>query len=216
MRKTPLVENEYYHIFNRGVDKRTVFLCEDDFQRFLKSMVEFNVIKPIGSIYENSFVKQSQQLGHSMSKLRKNRPLIEFIAYCLNPNHYHFIVRQTAERGIERFMKRIGNGYTKYFNERHKRSGVLFQGGFKSVHVESNEQLLHLSIYVNLNYKVHRLGHGMSKSSWEEYVGIPTVRLCNASLLKTQFGNMKEYEKTARETIGVIRERRDMEELLLE
>jgi len=135
------VEGEYYHVFNRGVDKRIIFPKEEDFQRFLISMKEFNDIKPIGSIYENSFRKK---------KNRKSKPLIEFIAYCLNPNHYHFLLKQV--------------------NEKYKRSGVLFQSKFKSVHVKSNEQLFYLSAYVNFNYLVHGLGHRMSKSSLWEYM----------------------------------------------
>ena len=80
MRKTPFVNKEYYHIFNRCVDKRKVFLSGDDFDRFLQSMDEFNSVTPIGSIYENSFNKK--QLGHSMSKLKKEKDkLVNFVCY---------------------------------------------------------------------------------------------------------------------------------------
>ncbi len=209
MRKTPLVEGEYYHVFNRGVDKRTIFSDESDFQRFLKSMKEFNVVKPIGSIYENSFRKSKNSKG-------SDKPLVEFIAYCLNPNHYHFILCPVIENGIEKFIHRLNMGYAKYFNEKYKRGGVLFQGPFRSVHVGSNEQLLYLSAYVNLNYLVHGLGHAVSKSSWEEYVGIPKVKFCNKSLVKEQLRDVKDYRKMALETVREIKERRDTEELLLE
>lgn len=209
MRKTALVEGEYYHVFNRGVDKRTIFSDESDFQRFLKSMKEFNVVKPIGSIYENSFRKSKN------SKV-SDQPLVEFIAYCLNPNHYHFILCPVVANGIEKLMHRLNMGYAKYFNEKYKRSGALFQGSFRSVHVGSNEQLIYLSAYVNLNYIVHRLGHSVSKSSWEEYTGMPKVQFCNKSLVKKQFRDVKDYQKMAMETVREIRERRDVEELLLE
>ena len=209
MRKTPLIEGEYYHVFNRGVDKRTIFSNESDFQRFLKSMKEFNVVKPIGSIYENSFRKSKNSKG-------SDKPLVKFIAYCLNPNHYHFILCPIVANGIEKFIHRLNMGYAKYFNEKYKRSGALFQGSFKSVHVESNEQFLYLSAYVNLNYLVHGLGHSVSKSSWEEYTGMPEVKFCNKSLVKEQLRDVKDYQKTALETVREIKRRRDMEGLLLE
>src|SRR3989344_8588607 len=95
MRKTQFAEGEYYHIYNRGVDKRSIFNNREDVERFLQCMREFNVIEPIGSLYENSF--KHNQLGGSASKLRDeeaNEPLVQFIAYCLNPNHYHFLLKQ--------------------------------------------------------------------------------------------------------------------------
>ncbi|MFH1473204.1 MAG: transposase [bacterium] len=209
MRKVPLVEGEYYHIFNRGTDKRLVFQQEGDFQRFLKSMKEFNIVKPIGSIYENSFRK---------NKNKKSDPLVEFLAYCLNPNHYHFILKQVSKDGIQKFMQRLGNGYTKYFNEKYKRSGVLFQGRFKSVHIESDEQLFYMNTYVNFNYLVHKLGHWMSKSSWNEYVGKISQddKLCNISMIKDRIGNIKKYQTLATETVEEISRKRGLEKINLE
>src|ERR1700686_1992234 len=134
-RKVNLVEGEYYHIYNRGVDKRNIFSDKSDLQRFLQSMKEFNTLDPIGSLYENSFIKKKElrgELGGSSSKL------VQFVAFCLNPNHYHFILTPLAEKGIEKFMQRLGTGYTMYFNEKNKRSGSLFQGKFKSKHINSN------------------------------------------------------------------------------
>lgn len=211
MRKVQLVEGEYYHIFNRGVDKRDVFLNQDDFQRFLTSMVEFNVLEPIGSIYENSFRKKTN-LRNKVSKSKKTEPLVEYIAYCLNKNHFHFILKQCAKKGIEKLMHRLGLGFTKYFNQKYKRSGSLFQGTFKSVHIESNEQLIYLSAYVNLNNRIHnkpKLGNLVSKSSWEEYVGNPKERLCKIDIITDQFYAINKYKRMAEETIEEIRNRRE-------
>ena len=159
MRKTNFVNGEFYHIYNRGVDKRNIFSDERDVKRFMQSLDEFNDIEPIGSIYENS---SHQALGRPTSKSVKRKKLVNFICYCLNPNHFHFILKQLVDNGISEFMKRLG-GYTKYFNEKEKRSGALFQGSFKSIHVNTNEYLLLLSAYVNLNDKVHR---GTSLGRW--------------------------------------------------
>jgi putative transposase len=224
MRKVLLVNDEYYHIFGRGVDKRTIFTDPNDYGRFLQGMEEFNTLDPIGSIYENSFRQKEPQLGHAVSKLfaKRERRLVEFICYCLNPNHYHFLLKQVAENGIEKFMHRLCMGFSKYFNIKHRRSGVLFQGPFKAVHVDTNEYLLHLSAYVNLNNRVHRLGHGVSKSSWNEYMKDKNSKgkygggFCEKEIILSQFKNIAEYKDFAEDALGVMLARKDMEYLLLE
>src|SRR3989344_6813463 len=121
MKNTTFVTGEFYHIYNRGVDKRNVFSDATDLDRFLKSTVEFNVVEPVGSLFELSFVKEN--------KKKSNKRLVDMVCYCLNPNHYHFILRQKIDGGISEYMKRLG-GYTKYFNIRYKRNGSLFQSVF--------------------------------------------------------------------------------------
>jgi len=189
MRKTKFVIGEYYHVYNRGTDKRNIFVDEKDFDRFWENLFDFNQKDPIGSVYEFSFKKKSGETNE------KVKPLVKFIAYCINPNHFHFLITPLQEKGIEKFMQRLGNGYTKYFNNKHKRSGVLFQGKFKSKYIDSNEYLLHLSAYINTNDK---LGHPMSKlskSSLSEFLGnVSEKKLCNTSIILEQFRNKKEYE----------------------
>ncbi len=209
MRKVKFANGEYYHIFNRGVDKRVVFLEQNDFQRFFQGMKEFNTIVPIGSMYENSFRENQPKNGASK--------LVNFTCYCLNPNHYHFILEQLIERGIEKFMHRLGIGYTQYFNKKYERSGFLFQGPFKAIHIDSNEYLLHLSAYVNLNERIHELGNGVSKSSWDEYIKNTDIyNFCEKSIILNQFNNTSEYKIFAEDSLKGIKERKDMEKLLLE
>jgi putative transposase len=215
MRKTEFAIGEYYHIYNRGVDKRVIFSDENDMNRFLQSMREFNSIEPIGSIYENSF----RQLGNRVSKSGR---LVDFVCYCLNPNHYHFILKQVSGKGIEKFMHRLGLGYTKYFNQKNVRSGVLFQGAFKAIHINNNEYLLHLSAYVNLNNRVHQLGNRVSKSSWNEYVEKgeslrkTAKKFCLKQPVLGQFRKIQEYKEFAENALRGIREKKDMEKLIME
>lgn len=207
MRKIIFANNEHYHIFNRGVDKREIFSDLKDLNRFFQSMKEFNTLDPIGSIFENSFSKD-------LSKKQKN--LVKFICYCINPNHYHFILKQVVDKGIEKFMHKLGVGYTNYFNKKCERSGSLFQGNYKAVHIDSNEYLLHLSAYVNLNNKVHKLGNLVSKSSWDEYINNLQSGFCEKDIILGQFNNPKEYKEFAENSLIDIRERKEMEKLLLE
>ncbi len=215
MRRVPFVENEYYHIMNRGVDRRNIFMDEKDVKRFIQDMDEFNTVTPIGSIYENQFKKKSKaKLGPPRSKL------VDIVAYCLNPNHFHIIITPLVDGGVSKFMQRLGAGYTKYFNEKNKRQGSLFQGAFKSVHIETNAQLLHASAYVNLNDRVHKLGPRRSKSSMGEYLDGGVRQICNKDIVLGQFKSRKKYEKFANDSIeGTIEKRKKdetMEALLLE
>ncbi len=209
---------ELYHVFNRGVDKRIIFEDEQDMQRFFKSLIEFNVVDPIGSLYENSF----RQLGGETPKLTER--LVNFVAYCLNPNHFHFILEQLVDGGISEFMKRMG-GYTSYFNNKYERSGSLFQGVFKSVHVDSNEYLLHLSGYVNLNDRAHQLGGETpklvrSRSSWDEYIDDKINGICEKEIVLGQFRNRHEYKEFALSSLRSIMKRKlelkGIEDFLLE
>jgi putative transposase len=212
MRGIEFINSEYYHIYNRGVDKRTIFTDKPDTDRFYQSMDEFNTEKPIGSIYLNSFQKNAP--GSLAPK--KQKKIVDFICYCLNPNHYHFILSPIVDGGIEKFMHKIGGGYTNYFNEKYKRSGSLFQGTFKAVHIDSNEYLLHLSAYINLNNKVHSLGSLASKSSWKEYIADSKENFCNKKMILGQFKNHSEYKKFAEDSLIDIKQRKDIEKLLLE
>ena len=195
MRKHKFVIGEYYHIYNRGVDKRKTIIDENDLYRFLKSIKEFNTKKPIGSIYELSFVKN--KLGTPSTKLSEK--LVSIIAYCINSNHFHLLLTPLMEKGIEKFMQKIA-GYTRYFNEKYKRSGVLFQGKFKSKHISDNNYLLKLSAYINMNNR-ETLGSPttkLSKSSLEEYLG-NVNGICDIKIISEQFKNPKEYSKFASE-----------------
>jgi REP element-mobilizing transposase RayT len=222
MRKTELANGEYYHIYNRGVDKRIIFSEEYDIERFILSMTEFNTLEPVGSLYERRFLK-NKKLGRETSKSKKTETepekLVEIIAYCLNPNHFHLLLRQTSDGGISEFMKRLSGGYTKYYNHKYDRSGVLLQGVFKSIRVDSNEYLLHVSAYINLNNRVHRLdqlGRETSKfvesrSSWQEYMSKtnpPKVNLCMKESVLEQFRNPADYRQFAENSLRGILERR--------
>lgn len=193
---------EFYHIYNRGTDRRIVFANSYDFQRFLQSMREFNSVDPIGSIYQNSF--NEPQLRRRTSKL------VNIVCYCLNPNHYHMILEQRINGGISEFMKRLSGGYTKHFNFKHKRSGVLFQGKFKANHIDSNEYLLYASAYVNLNGLVHKLKDIHFYSSWEEFIDMTNKDMCKKNIILGQFKNRNEYKTFAKDTLKNILAKKEL------
>ncbi len=211
MRKIKFIEGEYYHIYNRGVDKRSIFQDKEDALRFLQSMQEFNSTDSAGGIYLKTHGKAS--FGSLAPKL------VKFIVYCLNQNHYHFIMTPMVENGIQRFMHKLSTGYTNFFNEKHQRSGSLFQGPYKAVHIETNEQLLHGSVHVNLNDHVHE---GLNEkwlselpfSSFAEYQGLRKDGICDTSIILDQYTDSLEYSKNAASVLVDIINRKKQEKML--
>lgn len=206
MRKISFVNGEFYHIYNRGTDKRIVFPENEDLDRFLISMQYFNRQKPVGSIFEFSFIAP-KLLGGRTTKL------VDIICYCLNPNHFHFILRQRIDGGISEFMKRLG-GYTRYINIKYKRTGVLFQGKFKSKHINSNNYLLHASAYVNLNNLVHKLNLAACRSSWDEYSKEKTDNFCEKNIILDQFKDRQDYIRFAKEALENILQKKRLDKEL--
>ena len=207
MRKVSLVTDEHYHILNRGVDKRTIFQDQEDLNRFFQSMKEFNVTEPIGSIFENSF---------EGNKNEKPKLLVEIVAYCLNPNHFHLLLKQVSENGISEYMKRLSGGYRLYFNKKHRRTSSLFGGRFKSSHIDSDTYMNHVSAYINLNnwFKGEKIK--LSQSSWEEYLETEKPGECHKEIVLGQFKNVKEYEKFARSSLEDILARKELMKELIE
>ena len=214
MRNTIFSTEEFYHIYNRGVDKRDIFMDSSDVARFLVCMSVFNTEAPIGSIYEYS--REESNFGSSAPKSKK---LVNFVAFCLNQNHYHFILEPFVDDGIQKFMHKLSTGYTNYFNEKYKRSGSLFQGKYKAIHISSNQYLLHLSVYVNLNYKVHQglnkkwMGN-LSISSFDEYIGKTLKSFCVKDIVLEQFRNSKEYRSYCEETLPDILRKKELDKEL--
>lgn len=211
MRKTQFANGECYHICNRGVDKREVFSNSCDYVRFLLSLQEFNRPDTIGSIYENSFRNNLETKSPSKDKL------VEIIAYCLNPNHYHLILKQLRTNGIPIFMHKVGLGYSMYYNNKQKRSGSLFQGPFKSAHIDSNEYLLYVSAYVNCNSEIHKI-HKADNYKWcsfPEYIKNQNG-LCNKKTILGQFKNKQKYIDFAKINAKEMKRKKEMAKLILE
>ncbi len=146
-RKTvPLVNGEIYHIFNRGSNKREIFLDKWDFLRFYNTLTLFNCESPV----------KSYRLAQSVKHTGERR-LVSILAYSLLPNHFHLLLEQEIEGGVSEFLKRLVGGYTSYFNERYERSGVLFDGTYKRVLVTRDAQFNYLFNYVNENHYVHEI-----------------------------------------------------------
>ena len=205
MRNIKFENGEYYHVYNRGVDKRNIFGDKNDIWRFIKGILIFNRLKVVGSIRdeldENHRGRDSvPALNIDYGKLiEMSGGLVEIVAICLNPNHFHLLVSQISDNGVSKFMHKLGSGYNTYFNIKNERSGSLFQGKFKAVYVKSNEQLLYLSAYINKNDKIHEIGKDDEElvfSSCGEYYGKNKVlNMCKGKgVILDQFEDFVDYK----------------------
>jgi putative transposase len=216
LRKTKLVSGEIYHVYNRGVDKRDIFIDDQDHFCFIHDLYEFNDQNP--AIILNDYLNKNRknkflEVGLPEIKRKPRETLVEILAFCLMDNHFHLLVRQKTEHGITEFMRKIGTGYTNYFNKKYIRDGVLFQGKFKAIHLKQDSHFMYLPIYIHLNpldyeFKEWRKGkiHNFKKalkylenyrwSSYLDYIGkknFPSI--IQKDFLLSRLGN-EENQKT--------------------
>ncbi|OHA00359.1 MAG: hypothetical protein A3C07_04305 [Candidatus Sungbacteria bacterium RIFCSPHIGHO2_02_FULL_47_11] len=147
-RKTLFTEEGIYHICNRAIDGRTIFLNDKEYFRAIHDLYEFNDENPADNIYYRTPSLKSYDTP--CHKIKKD-PLIEILAFVLMPNHYHLLIRQLKDGGIVKFMHKFGMGYAKFFNEKYQRVGALFQGPFKAILVERQAHFTHLPFYIHAN-----------------------------------------------------------------
>ncbi|MFA6415084.1 MAG: transposase [Candidatus Paceibacterota bacterium] len=135
-------EGEYYHLYNRGVEKRNIFLTQGDRNRFKRLLYLAN-----GT---NSFIYR-EIADKPLEDIERGSPLVAIAAWVLMPNHFHILVREITEGGTAMFMRKLCTGYSSYFNKCHNRIGPLFQGRYKSQHVSGDIHLKYLFAYIHLN-----------------------------------------------------------------
>jgi len=202
MRRIKSTTGGYYHILNRGNNKQSIFKDDRDIIRFLFLILYFQ--SPVNFCHVNRAV--SNYVKHSvfdiseetLKKIMDSR-YVEIIGFSLMPNHFHLIVHELEEDGISRFMQRILNSHTKYFNTKNKTSGHLFQGPFKIIPVEEDNQLLYLSAYIHRNIReIERWTnkeHLYPFSSYQDFIKENRWGgLLNPEIILNQFPSKEKYK----------------------
>lgn len=208
-REVILAEGEVYHIFNRGIEGRKTFRNNRDYQRFLETVDYYQ--------FESPPVRFSFSKKEIRKKTREGKKLVEIVAFCLVPNHFHFILKQLLKDGISIFMSKVANSYTKYFNIKNKRRGPLFEGVFKAVRIETDEQLIHVSRYIHLHPLTCYLVKDLKKwgfSSYPEYLGLRKIKLSSPDLVLSLFKDLWKYERFVLDQVDYARELEKIKDLL--
>jgi len=182
-RKTKLVQGECYHIYNRGVDKRIIFLNNYDYQRFILLLHVLNTNKNLklrDLIKNNSFCE--------LLKNKNEDPIVAIGAYCLMPNHFHLLLTPLVENGISKFMLKLLTSYSMYFNIKNVRNGALFQGAFKSEHIRTDEQLRYIYSYIHLN------SAKLQDKNWKKE-GHKNLNILKEFVMSYKYSSIGEYQK---------------------
>ncbi len=239
MRRTFFEEGGYYHVFNRGVDKRKIFMNEGDMWRFLQGLCLFNNKENIGNILWKMERKRGEVTLKSLKDFliqekEKKEPVVLILAYCLKGNHFHLLLKETEKGGIQFFMHKLASGYVRYFNNKYKRQGSLFQGPFKAVRVEKDNYLTHLLGYINIinpvqeivpgvkeegikdKKKVEEFIQGFPWSTHQEYLGKRNSIIIQKEIFNEIFLSTKEYEDFTNDVLNTKKDIWKAETLFLE
>src|SRR3989344_1038424 len=170
---------EFYHLYNRGTEKRTIFSSKSDYERFLTLLYLCN---SLGSV---NLSEQGRTL-EDVKNIDRGAPLLSIGAYCLMPNHFHLLIKAHENGGVSKFMQKIATAYTMYFNKRSKRTGTLFQGKFKAIHINNDTYLRYLPAYIHLN-PVKLIEPG-----WKE-IGIVNKKRAEEYLERYRYSSFLDY-----------------------
>ena len=184
LRKDPFITDEYYHIYNRGIDKRVIFKANRDYERFM--MLLYLANSDDSFRLDNILDKQNRSFIKILLLDKGNR-IVSIGAWCMMTNHFHLLIRQEVDGGITKFMKKLGTGYSMYFNIRYERKGALFGGLFKSklIGVDDN-YLRHLFGYIHINPLEIRF------PDWENKIKKPSADM--ATFLKSyRYSSYRDY-----------------------
>ncbi len=212
MKRCIIINDGLYHVYNRGVEKRDIFMDESDYYRFVHNLYELNDENPAynASYY---FDKRSGTV-QSNNKGERKEPrnhLVDILVFTLMPNHFHLLLRQKIENGISKFMQKLGTGHSMYFNKKYERVGSLFQGKFKAVHVNEEAYFIHLPHYIHtnpleLNYRGRTSIDFLLDYRWSsfpDYIGrknFPSVT--SRGFLLDIFGGEEGYLRHTEERLG--------------
>ncbi|MFA5080077.1 MAG: transposase [Candidatus Paceibacterota bacterium] len=226
MKRIYFENGKIYHVYNRGVDKRIIFNNQNDYLRFLSSLDDFNSLKPIDKENEiiNKVASGKREPEDEKVKNSEENILVDVLAFCLMPNHFHLLLKQKREGGVSKFMQRITTGHTMNFNFNEKRSGTLFQGRFKAICVDRQEYLDYLIFYIHFNPLTLIDGgwtnnkniafnflNNYNWSSHLDYLNINEIKdlysLLDERFLLENFKSSNEYIKKTFEWLEIIKEK---------
>lgn len=222
IRKVPLVVGEIYHVFNRSIARQPIFLTNSDYQRALDVLGFYSYFKAGVRFSHYKRLPKAQKAEFIDNLRNKGEKQVEILAFCLMPNHVHFLIKEIREKGISTFMSNFQNSYAKYFNLKSDRTGSLFQTMFKAVRIETDEQLIHVARYIHLNPLTAYILKDIEDltiypwSSFPIYRGKFTSDVVNIKTILEYFSSLDEFIKFTKDQITYQRELDRIKHLVLE
>lgn len=219
-RKTPIIQDEIYHVFNRSVGRQLIFLSTRDYQRALRVFRFYLYNKPSLRFSFYNRLPYDQKSNFFNEMIKSASPIVDIICFCLMPNHFHFLLKNLTENGIKQFISNFQNSYAKYFNIKTDRTGTLFQQNFKAVRIESDEQLIHVSRYIHLNPVTSYIieAEDIENYLWSSYLNYlhdESTYIFKDPVLG-QFKSIEDYKKFVLDQVGYQRKLNEIKHLILE
>jgi putative transposase len=221
MQRIPIENDEIYHVYNRGVEKRDVFMDDGDHWRFIHYLYQCNDVGTCPNLsYYTSLHSKEVEPAKLVPNREKRTPIVDILAYALMPNHYHLMLQQRVDGGVSKFMHDVATGFTMFFNEKYDRSGSLFQGRYKYKPVTTQSQLLYLPHYIHLN-PIKLIGNqvnlggstsldallGYRWSSLRDYAGMRNIpSILEPKLILETFGGSQQYVNDLRRLLDSDRQ----------
>ncbi len=188
-RKFTFAEDEFYHIYNRGTDKRLIFNDDDDYSYFQKLLFLCNSTERI--------ILRDLPRSMSVYDVKRKETLVDIGCYCQMPNHFHLLLYERKEGGISKFLAKLSTAYVMYFNHKYKRTGSLFEGCFKAVYVDDDNYMQYLFAYIGLN------PIKCIQSDWKE-AGIKKIKEARNYLTDYSYSSYQDYIGVEREQSSII------------
>ena len=218
----PLIPGEIYHIFNRSIASQPIFKNQKDYQRITDVINYYRFKKlPLRYSYYKRLPKD-QKNQFSRDYLINNKSMLNIVAYCIMPNHFHFLLQPFVINAISDFMRNMQNSYSKYYNTKYERTGSLFQSMFRAVRIENDEQLIHVSRYIHLNpvtaylIEIDKLER-YPWSSFKVYLSNNDgYSFVNPRIVLSQFRSKGTYERFVFDQVDYQRELDKIKHLILE
>lgn len=190
LRKTLLITGEYYHVYNRSAHGIPIFSGDREKNIFIKAIKFY--LQPTPPTKFSVYRRNKNKFPINLSQ-----KLVGIINYCIMPNHFHLTLRQEQDDGIKKYIQRLSNSFAHYWGVKYKDKGPVFEGNYKAVHIENNEQLLHLSRYIHLNpvtaYLVEK-PEDYNHSSYKAYLDITKLDYIDLPIVQNQFSTIQEYQ----------------------
>src|SRR3989344_7524884 len=190
-RKISFSPNEWFHCFNRGIDRRLIFNRNEDRERFLQLLYICNSTQ---NIHRSDFLlRQTKEI---LALPRKN-PIVSIGSYCLMSNHYHLLLKEIIDGGITQFMRKLGTAYTMYFNKKYERTGNLLTKPFRARHIGEDRYFQRVVDYIHCNPAE------LIEPGWKNGT-VHNIDNLEKKLLKYRYSSFPDYNRIKRDTRAII------------
>lgn len=209
-------QGKIFHLCNKSIANYGIFKDESNSLRFLKTLYYYN--KKERQIKISRYLKNNKYITYEFNLLNlQETNLVKIIAYCIMPDHYHLLIKVLIDNTLSKYISDVENSFTRYFNIKFKRKGPLWQSRFRSVEINTDEQLLHVSRYIHLNPTTSKLVSKPEEwklSSYKQYIN--NEKILKEIMTEITISNPVKYKRFCENNIDYQRKLKRIKNLFLD